>query len=77
MWGSPTAPRATVASGTPSWNHSIGRSASLALRHELDGGLRLTSVTAWNDLRDRVQQDTDFQPADLLHICLLYTSRCV
>ena len=68
MWGSPTAPRATVASGTPSWNHSIGRSASLALRHELDGGLRLTSVTAWNDLRDRVQQDTDFQPADLLHI---------
>ena len=68
LWGSPTAPRATVASGTPSWNHSIGRSASLALRHELDSGLRLTSVTAWNDLRDRVQQDTDFQPADLLHI---------
>ncbi|WP_241069197.1 TonB-dependent receptor [Achromobacter insuavis] len=68
LWGSPTAARATVASGTPSWNRSIGRSASLALRHELDSGLRLTSVTAWNDLRDRVQQDTDFQPADLLHI---------
>ncbi|MCH1999477.1 TonB-dependent receptor, partial [Achromobacter xylosoxidans] len=68
LWGSPTASRATVASGTPSWNRSIGRSASLSLRHDLDGGLRLTSVTAWNDLRDRVQQDTDFQPADLLHI---------
>ncbi len=68
LWGSPTAERATVASGTPSWNHSIGRAASLSVRHELDAGLRLTSVTAWNDLRDRVQQDTDFQPADLLHI---------
>lgn len=68
LWGSPTASRATVASGTPGWNRSIGRSASLSLRHDLDGGLRLTSVTAWNDLRDRVQQDTDFQPADLLHI---------
>lgn len=68
LWGSPTASRATVASGTPSWNRSIGRSASLSLRHDLGDGLRLTSVTAWNDLRDRVQQDTDFQPADLLHI---------
>ena len=55
LWGSPTASRATVASGTPSWNRSIGRSASLSLRHDLDDGLRLTSVTAWNDLRDRVQ----------------------
>lgn len=67
-WGAPTAPRDTVASGTPSWNRSIGRSASLAVRHDFDSGLRLSSVTAWNDFRDRVQQDTDFQPADLLHI---------
>lgn len=68
LWGSPTAPRDTVASGTPSWNHSIGRSASLAVRHDFDTGLRLSSVTAWNNFRDRVQQDTDFLPADLLHI---------
>lgn len=68
LWGSPDAPRATVASGTPSWNRSAGRSASLSVRHEFDAGLRLTSVTAWNDFRDRVQQDTDFLPADLLHI---------
>ena len=68
LWGSPDAPRDTVASGTPSWNRSIGRSASLAVRHDFDAGLRLSSVTAWNDFRDRVQQDTDFQPADLLHI---------
>ncbi|MDR6600044.1 iron complex outermembrane receptor protein [Achromobacter deleyi] len=67
-WGAPAAPRDTVASGTPSWNRSIGRSASLAVRHDFDSGLRLSSVTAWNDFRDRVQQDTDFQPADLLHI---------
>lgn len=68
LWGSPDAPRATVASGTPSWNRSIGRSASLSVRHDFDSGLRLSSVTAWNDFRDRVQQDTDFQPADILHI---------
>jgi len=68
LWGSPSAPRSTVASGTPSWNRSIGRSASLAVRHDFDSGLRLSSVTAWNDFRDRVQQDTDFLPADLLHI---------
>lgn len=68
LWGSPAAPRDTVASGTPSWNHSIGRSASLSVRHDFDSGLRLSSVTAWNDFRDRVQQDTDFLPADLLHI---------
>lgn len=67
-WGAPAAPRDTVASGTPSWNRSIGRSASLAVRHDFESGLRLSSVTAWNDFRDRVQQDTDFQPADLLHI---------
>lgn len=67
-WGAPAAPRDTVASGTPSWNRSIGRSASLAVRHDFDSGLRLSSVTARNDFRDRVQQDTDFQPADLLHI---------
>lgn len=68
LWGSPGAPRATVASGTPSWNRSVGRSASLAVRHDFESGLRLSSVTAWNDFRDRVQQDTDFLPADLLHI---------
>ena len=62
LWGSPGAPRATVASGTPSWNRSVGRSASLAVRHDFESGLRLSSVTAWNDFRDRVQQDTDFRP---------------
>ncbi|WP_275630328.1 TonB-dependent receptor [Pseudomonas sp. 273] len=68
LWGSPSAPRAQVASGTPSWNRSEGQTLSFNVQHEFASGLRLHSVTAWNDFKDRIQQDTDFMPADVLHV---------
>lgn len=68
LWGSPGAQRAAVRSGTASYNRSGGRSLSLDVTHSFDNGLRLRSITAQNHVNDRVQQDTDFQPADLLHI---------
>lgn len=68
LWGSPSAPRTHVASGTPSWNHSEGQTLSLNVQHELASGLQLHSVTAWNDFKDRIQQDTDFMPIDALHV---------
>lgn len=67
-WGSPTAARATVASGTPSTNRSTGSTLSLNVSHELGDGLTLRSVTAYNQFDDKAQQDTDFLPADNLHI---------
>ncbi len=68
LWGSRTAPRATVSSGTAGWNDSTGRTASLDVSHEFESGLRLRAITASNVFFDRVQQDTDFRPADMLHI---------
>jgi iron complex outermembrane receptor protein len=68
LWGSPGAERATVRSGTPSFNRSRGRSLSLDVTHTFGNELRLRSITAQNNVDDRVQQDTDFQSADLLHI---------
>jgi len=68
QWGSPSAPRTTVASGWPSWNRSSGQSFALDVAHDFGGGLRLRSLTAHSEFLDRVQQDTDFQPADRLHI---------
>lgn len=68
LWGSVTAPRATVRSGTDSWNDSTARTTSLDVSHELAPGLRLRSVTADNEFTDRIVQDTDFMPADMLHV---------
>ncbi len=68
LWGSPGAPRATVQSGTPSWNRSFGDGLSLDVAHGFASGLKLRSITAYHSVRDRIQQDTDFQPADVLHI---------
>lgn len=68
LWGAPTAPRGQVASGTPSWNRSRGQTLSLNAQHQLPSGLQLHSITAWNDFKDRIQQDTDFMPADMLHV---------
>lgn len=68
LWGAVNASRREVRSGTPSWNHSSGRSLSLDVLHEFDSGLKLRSITARNDFYDRVQQDTDFIPADLFHL---------
>lgn len=68
LWGSVSASRATVNSGTEGWNRSRGQTVSLDVSHQFDGGLRLRSITARNQFDDRVLQDTDFQPADLLHV---------
>lgn len=68
LWGAVNAERREVRSGTSSWNHSSGRSLSLDVQHEFDSGLKLRSITARNDFYDRVQQDTDFMPADLFHL---------
>lgn len=68
LWGAPAAARAQVASGTPGWNRSRGQTLSLKAQHAFASGLRLHAVTAWNDFRDRILQDTDFQPADMLHV---------
>ncbi len=68
LWGSPTAERKTVASGTKGWNRSRGQTLSLNASHEINSGLTFRSITAYNDYRDRVQQDTDFMPPDVLHV---------
>ena len=68
LWGALTERHRDVRSGTPSWNHSSGRSLSLDVLHEFDSGLKLRSITARNDFYDRLQQDTDFMPADLFHL---------
>jgi len=68
QWGAAASTRREVSSGTPSWNHSSGRSLSLDVLHEFDSGLKLRSITARNDFYDRLQQDTDFLPADQLHL---------
>lgn len=67
-WGSVSAPRATVASGTEGWNRSSGTTLAMDLTHRFDGGVALRAITALNRFKDRVRQDTDFQPADMLHI---------
>lgn len=72
QWGAATSTRREVRSGTPSWNHSSGRSLSLDVQHTFDSGVTLRSVTARNDFYDRLQQDTDFQPADQLHLARDY-----
>jgi len=64
-WASPTAPRKTVASGTPSHNRSIGQTFSLNAAHEISPKLRVRSITAYNDFKDRVPQDTDFTPMEI------------
>lgn len=68
VWGAASSTRREVRSGTPGWNHSSGRSLSLDVLHEFDSGVKLRSITARNDFYDRLQQDTDFLPADQLHL---------
>lgn len=68
LWGPTGSPRETVRSGTESWNRTKSRTASLDLAHELSPGLRLRSITSNNEHFDRLMQDADFRPADLMHI---------
>jgi len=69
LWGSPSSSeRAEVRSGTEGWNRSTARAWSLDVTHQFDSGIRLRSTTARNTYVDDLQQDTDFQPADMMHI---------
>ena len=68
LWGSPRDERNEVASGTSGWNKSVGQTLSLSASHQLDSRLTLRSITAYNDYRDRIKQDTDFMPMDVLHV---------
>ena len=68
LWGPTGGTREAVRSGTASWNRSKARSASLDVAHELTPELRLRSITASNEYFDRILQDSDFLPADLLHL---------
>ncbi|MGE4452227.1 TonB-dependent receptor [Castellaniella sp.] len=69
LWGSPSSSeRGEVRSGTEGWNRSTARTWSLDVTHRFDSGIRLRSTTARNTYVDDLQQDTDFQPADMMHI---------
>ncbi|HBP4890003.1 TPA: TonB-dependent receptor [Pseudomonas aeruginosa] len=68
LWGIAGDSRARVASGTPSWNRSLGQTFSLNVSHELSPDMRLRSITAYNDYKDKVLQDTDFRPVETLYI---------
>lgn len=68
LWGAVMAPRGTVRSGTDSWNDSTAHTVSLDVSHDLAPGLCLRSITASNEFIDRILQDIDFMPADVLHV---------
>lgn len=68
LWGNVGTPRAEVASGTPSWNRSLGQTFSINASHEFSPGLRLRSITAYNQFKDKILQDTDFMPAETMYI---------
>lgn len=68
LWGSVTAPRTTVRSGTDSWNESTARTVSLDVSHELAPDLRLRSISANNEFIDRILQDIDYMPVDMLQV---------
>jgi len=67
-WGTPAATRRQVASGTAGWNRSRGHTAAFTLEHQFTPTLRLYAITALNQWRDRVMQDSDFQPQEMLYI---------
>jgi len=67
-WGAPGGPRREVSSNTPSWNDALIQTLSLNAGFDLAPGLRLRSITAWNEYEDKVMQDTDFTSADLRYI---------
>ncbi|OOV86003.1 TonB-dependent receptor [Oceanospirillum linum] len=69
LWNSASATeRTTVASGTDSYNTSVGQTFSINATHNTSSGLQFNSVTAYNDFQDEVQQDTDFSAAEILYI---------
>lgn len=68
QWGSVSAGRASVRSGTDSFNQSLSRTLSLDVAHTLDNGWKLRAITARSEFADRVQQDTDYTPSPLLYV---------
>lgn len=68
LWGASGSTRAEVASGHDSRNRSRSEVLSLDVSHRFDNGMRLRAISAGNVFDDRVTQDTDFLPADQLHI---------
>lgn len=68
QWGSRLSPRRAVASGYAGSNRSTGDTWSLDVKHALASGMELRSITARSLFNDRLRQDTDFQPADTLHL---------
>ncbi|MBJ7552016.1 TonB-dependent receptor [Marinomonas ostreistagni] len=68
LWGSATTENIGVSSGTDSWNRSSGQSLSFKVNHTNDSGIHFSSITAYNDYSDDVQQDTDFQTSEVGYI---------
>ena len=66
LWGAASSRERRVSSGTDSWNHSLASVASLDYRHQLANGWTFRSISARSDIRDRIQQDSDFLPTDSL-----------
>lgn len=77
LWGSPSAPRGEIRSGTAGWNRSQSRAWSLDVSHRFASGLQLRATTAYNRYVDDLQQDTDFLPADMMHIGRYHRFRTV
>ncbi|RRD57514.1 TonB-dependent receptor [Comamonadaceae bacterium OH2545_COT-014] len=67
-WGAPHAPRATVRSGHAGSNTAHGHTLALDVAHDFGAGLHARAITARNVWHDALTQDTDYQPADRLHL---------
>lgn len=72
QWGSRLGADRAVNSGLAGRNHSSGDTWSLDLRRSLGDDLELRSITARSVFDDRLRQDTDFQPLDLMHLARDY-----
>lgn len=68
LWGSASSDDIGVSSGTDSWNRSSGQTLSLKVNHTNDSGIHFSSITAYNDYSDDVQQDTDFLASEVSYI---------
>lgn len=68
LWGSASSEDISVSSGTDSWNRSSGQTLSLKVNHTNDSGIHFSSITAFNDYSDDVQQDTDFLASEVSYI---------
>lgn len=72
QWGSRQGRDRAVNAGLAGRNHSSGDTWSLDLRRVLSDTVELRSITARSVFDDRLRQDTDFQPRDLMHLARDY-----